>query len=37
MGLRPLQKRFVVWAAASVLVIPAGLFAMGFAAGSDLP
>jgi len=30
MGLRPLQKRFVVWAAASVLVLLVGLFAMGF-------
>src|ERR1700733_8411985 len=31
MGLRPLQKRFVVWAGASVLVLLVGLFAMGFA------
>lgn len=30
MGLRPLQKRLVVWAVASVLVLLAGLFAMGF-------
>ena len=30
MGFRPLQKRFVVWAAASVLVLLVGLFAMRF-------
>ena len=30
MGFRPLQKRFVVWAAASVLILVVGLFAMGF-------